>query len=125
MTTPLLIYVAGPYRAPTAWRREEYIHRARVWGVHLARCGAYPVIPHSNTAHFDGEANDVLFLKGTLALMRRCDAVLMIDGWRQSIGATEERAEAMRLGMPVRDVAGVDPDDEETLVNTHEWISDL
>lgn len=98
---PLLIYVAGPYRAPTAWQREQNIHRARTWGVALAKAGAYPVIPHANTAHFDGEAEDTLWLAGTLELMRRCDGVLLIDGWDRSSGARAEREEAYRLGLPV------------------------
>ena len=66
MTNPLLIYVAGPYRAPTAWQREQNIHRAREVGVMLARAGAYPVIPHANTAHLDGEADDALWLFPTV-----------------------------------------------------------
>lgn len=33
--------------------------------------------------------------------MRRCDAVLMVAGWESSVGATNERDEALRLGMPV------------------------
>jgi hypothetical protein len=101
-----LIYVAGPYRAPTAWQRERNIHRAREWGVALARAGAYPVIPHSNTAHFDGEADDALWLAGTLELMRRCDGVLLIEGWERSSGARAEADEAARLGIPVVVVEG-------------------
>lgn len=103
MTTPLLIYIAGPYRATTAWRREQNIHRARAWGVVVARAGAYPVIPHANTAHFDGEAPDELWLAGTLALMRKCDGVLLIDGWCYPNGACAECDEAVRLGIPVLD----------------------
>lgn len=99
--TPLLIYIAGPYRAPTAWQREQNIHRARTWGVAVAHAGAYPVIPHANAAHFDGEAEDALWLAGTLELMRRCDAVLMIPRWSDSSGARAEHDEAMRLGIPV------------------------
>lgn len=99
--TPPLIYVAGPYRAPTAWQREKNIHRARTWGVALAKAGAYPVIPHSNTAHFDGEAEDALWLAGTLALMRRCDGVLLIERWSESSGARAEHDEAVHLGLPI------------------------
>ena len=104
--TPLLIYVAGPYRAPTAWQREQNIHRARVWGMALAKAGAYPVIPHANTAHFDGEAEDTLWLAGTLRLMHRCDGVLMIDGWSQSTGARAEREDADRYALHVLDADG-------------------
>lgn len=103
---PPLIYIAGPYRAPTAWGRERNIHEARRFGVMVARAGGYPVIPHSNTAHFDGEAPDELWLAGTLELMWRCDAVLLMPRWEESIGARTERAEALRLALPVVSTTG-------------------
>lgn len=98
---PLLIYVAGPYRAKTPWQVEQNIHAARAFGVTLAKLGAYPVIPHSNTAHFDGEADDALWLAGTLRLVEKCDGVVMLPTWRQSSGAQAEHAKAIDLGMPV------------------------
>jgi len=36
-----------------------------------------------------------------MAEMRTCDAVLMVPGWAQSVGAVAEKAEAERLGIPV------------------------
>lgn len=103
---PLLIYVAGPYRAKTTWDINCNIHKARVWGATLARCGAYPVIPHSNTSNFDGIAEDSLWLEGTLALLTRCDAAIFIDGWLDSSGSKAEWERALHLRMPVLDVSG-------------------
>lgn len=40
MTSPLLIYIAGPYRAETAWLRDLNIHNARAWLEHVARSRA-------------------------------------------------------------------------------------
>ena len=96
-----LVYVAGRYRAPTVWERDCNIHAARKIGALVVGAGAYPVIPQSNTSHFDGLADDPFWLDGTLQLMRRCDAVIMCPGWEASQGATGERAEALRLGLPV------------------------
>jgi len=96
-----LIYIAGPYRAPTTWGIAENIHAARMAGAMVAQLGAYPVIPHSNTAHMDGIASDDLWLSGTLELMRRCDGVILIPGWKRSTGSKNEHAEAIRLGLPV------------------------
>lgn len=96
-----LVYIAGPYRAATAWGVECNIQAARKVGADVVLLGAYAVIPHSNTAHFDGLASDEFWLEGTLELMRRCDAVLMVPGWEASTGARGERAEAERLGPPV------------------------
>jgi hypothetical protein len=101
MTPPPLIYIAGPYRAPTTWEIDRNIVAARELGAHVARMGAYPVIPHSNTAHFDGLAPDELWLDGTLELLRRCDAVALVEGWGRSSGARGEVREADRRGIPI------------------------
>ncbi len=98
-----LVYVAGPYRGKTAWEVECNIQRARELGAEVAELGAYPVIPHSNTSHFDGLASDELWLEGTLELMRRCDAVIFHPEWKRSSGSRAERAEAERLGLPCFD----------------------
>ena len=42
-----------------------------------------------------------LRLAGTLELMRRCDAVVVIPGWEHSTGTKAEIDEAMRLEIPV------------------------
>jgi nucleoside 2-deoxyribosyltransferase len=99
--TPMLVYVAGPYRANTAFGREENIFNARRVGAMLARNGFFPVIPHANTAHFDGLQEDEFWLEGTLEMMRRCDAVYMMPNWRASKGAVAERDEAINLSIPV------------------------
>jgi nucleoside 2-deoxyribosyltransferase len=96
-----LVYIAGPYRAPTTWGVDQNIHRAREIGAIVAGLGAYPIIPHSNTAHMDGAADDVLWLAGTLELMRRCDAVVVAPRWERSTGTRAEIDEAMRLEIPV------------------------
>lgn len=95
-----LVYVAGPYRGFSAWEIECNIVAARKLGAKVAQAGAYPVIPHSNTAHFDGLASDELWLNGTLELMRRCDAVVFTTDWQRSSGARAERVEAERMGLP-------------------------
>jgi hypothetical protein len=101
MSRVLLVYVAGPYRAPTAWGVERNIQRARDLGALVAQAGAYPVIPHSNTSHFDGLAPDALWLDGTIELLRRCDAVIVVDCWEQSSGTRAELAEANDRRLPV------------------------
>lgn len=96
-----LVYVAGPYRAETPHKIAENIHRARLLALRVWKLGAVAICPHMNTAHFDGECPDDVWLKGDLEILRRCDAVILADGWAGSSGTMAEVAEAERLGIPV------------------------
>jgi hypothetical protein len=102
----LLVYVAGPYRTnsefgSTAFGREANIFHAREAGARLAKAGHMPIIPHANTAQFDGLNTDEFFLDATLELMLRCDAVFLMPNWQDSTGARAEKEEAEQLGLPV------------------------
>lgn len=114
----LLVYIAGPYRAKTPFAVEGNIRAARELGAVVVACGHYPVIPHSNTSHFDGLGPDELFLEGTMLLMERCDAVLFAPTWQSSDGAVEEHARAQQLRIPI--IYG--PDESYTDVARHEEI---
>lgn len=60
-----------------------------------------PVTPHSITAKMSGVESDELWVQGTLELMRRCDAVLVLPGYERSEGTKGEIAEAERLKLPI------------------------
>jgi nucleoside 2-deoxyribosyltransferase len=98
-----VVYVAGPYRAATRELIAENIAVARSVAVSSARMGWFPLCPHTNTAHFDDDlpGQDQFFLDGTLALMERCDAVVLINGWRYSAGTLGEVHRARELGIPI------------------------
>lgn len=118
-----LIYIAGPYRAPSDYEVHQNIERARSYGATVAGTGlAYPVIPHSNTAHFGGlnGTTDELWLEGTLELMRRCDGVVLTPGWTGSSGSRAEKAEADALGIPVLDL-----DRHECSITVLRWLIDV
>jgi hypothetical protein len=99
-----IVYVAGPFRAPTAWQIAENIRHAERYGLEVATRGAMPLIPHANTAHFHGIGADQFWLDGTMALLRRCDAILLVPGWQRSSGTRAELEEAKRLALPVFDL---------------------
>lgn len=104
MSTAKLFYVAGPFRAKkpgSHWEVAENVRRAERVGFKVAQAGGFPVIPHANTANFEGELDDMFWLDGTLEMLRRCDAVVMAPGWIRSTGAKRERAEALSMGLPV------------------------
>lgn len=100
-----LVYVAGPYRSETREGVAQNVAAARHVGQLCVRKGWFPVLPTINTAHFDhdfpGLADDQYWLDGTLELMRRCDAVVLVDGWQYSSGAQGEIEEARKLGLKV------------------------
>lgn len=96
-----VVYVAGPFRGPHAWAIENNIRRAEEAGFEVAKLGAMPLIPHTNTRYFHGALPDQFWLDGTLALMYKCDAAYFIEGWEKSSGAREEHAQCIARGIPV------------------------
>jgi len=100
-----LVYVAGPYRAETREGVAQNVAAARHVGRLCVRKGWFPILPTVNTAHFDhdfpGLADDDFWRDGTMELMRRCDAVVLVDGWQYSSGAHAEIKEARKIGLKV------------------------
>lgn len=88
-----LIYIAGPYRGDV----EANILAATRMGQILKRGQkVFPIVPHCN-----GDGPDDYMLAGTMALMRRCDAVLALPTWQSSQGAVAEIRDADARGLPV------------------------
>lgn len=98
-----VIYIAGKFRGANAWEVEQNIREAEAMAFNVANLGASFICPHTNTRFFDGTINDEFWLDATMELLRRCDAVMLVDNWQDSRGAQAEVAEAQRLQMPVFD----------------------
>lgn len=96
-----VIYIAGPYRAGDLQGILNNIKRARRVAARLWGQGWAVICPHSNTALFDGLANDSVWLKGDLEILSRCDAVYMMDGWELSEGASQEHTLATMLNKEI------------------------
>lgn len=104
MKTMPKVYVAGPYRNPSRRVINRNIMYARDVGLAAIRKGWNALIPHANTGHLDMLAPDIgdrFWLASTMDWMRVCDAVVLVEGWENSIGTQAEIAEAKRLGIPV------------------------
>jgi hypothetical protein len=100
---PALVYIAGPYRASDPWEVERNVRSAELWIPHIAALGVVPICVHSMYRFFDKSA-DVsadYWIKGTLEIMRRCDAVFVRPGDYVSEGTEGEINEANALGIPV------------------------
>lgn len=105
MTPPMrLIYIAGPYTALTAADVAENVQRARRVADRVNRDGGgrcFAVTPHFLGSGIEDSGDPQFWYDATMAVLRRCDAVALVDGWEKSKGALEEVAEADRLGLPV------------------------
>lgn len=96
-----LIYIAGPYRGPNAWAIEQNIRRAEDAAAKVWAAGHAALCPHANSRHMDGVTSDENFLVGTMEMLRRCDAILLVAGWRESQGSRAEQTFAASVGMPI------------------------
>lgn len=94
-----VIYIAGPFRAANQWEQEQNIRRAEELSLRVWRVGGVALCPHLNTRFFSGALPDEVWLEGDLELLRRCDAILMVQGWELSFGAVQERAFALEHGI--------------------------
>src|SRR5947207_11192639 len=97
-----VIYVAGKLSGPNNFEIARNVAAAEDVGLRVAQFGAMPLSPHSNTGlKFFGTITEDFWYEGTLELLRRCDAVIMVPGYESSRGARAECEEAHRLNLPV------------------------
>ena len=107
-TPPPLIYVAGPYRAPTAWQIEQNIRAAEEAALEIWQLGAGAICPHTMNRFFEGVAPDQVVLPAMIELLRRCDALLVLPGYEKSEGTCAEIRAASEVPIPMfRDFPGL------------------
>jgi nucleoside 2-deoxyribosyltransferase len=85
-----VIYIAGPYRAATPHGILENIRRAEALAIEVWRAGYIAFCPHLNSAFFDGLVPDEMFLAGTMEMLSRCDGVIIVEEWADSLGTRAE-----------------------------------
>lgn len=96
-----VVYVAGPFRAENAWEIEQNIRRAEALALEVWKLGLAAVCPHANNRFYQGAASDDVWLAGDLAILERCDALLLVPDWQDSEGTLEEIDHAREQGIPV------------------------
>ena len=89
------IYLAGPVRGKPDSNSEAF-RRAFTYA---AKCGWHPVSPLE--IRFDDPEDIKEVMSKCLAELLRCDAIFMLNGWGQSLGAKAEFWTAKSVGMPV------------------------
>lgn len=99
-----VVYIAGPFRSKqpgNEWEREQNIRRAEWLALEVWKAGYACICPHANTRNFQGALPDDVWLDGDIAILLKCDAVLMTPDWGDSVGACQEREFAREAGIPV------------------------
>lgn len=86
-----IVYIAGPFRAPTPFAVAENVRAAERMGLAVARAGGMPLIPHANTGLFDGQLTAQFWITGTAELLRRSDAAIFLRTWETSEGSKLEK----------------------------------
>lgn len=94
-------YISGPYRAATTRRIQDNIMAAGEVALKYWKLGYAVICPQMNTALFDGECEDKVWLEGDIELMKRADIVVMMKGWTFSKGAAAEFELAAELQMEI------------------------
>lgn len=98
-----VIYVAGPYRADSAYGVYQNIRKAEAKAVELWQEGWIVLCPHLNSQLFEHmmpNANEVC-LAGGLVLVERCDAIYMMSGWESSVGSKAELEVAKKNNLEI------------------------
>ncbi len=94
-----VVYVAGAFRAKTQWGIMQNVRHAEDASLRLWKRGYAVICPHTMTQHFQNECPDRLWLDGCLELLKRCDAIYVLDNWKESEGTQEELKLALKLGL--------------------------
>ena len=99
-----LAYIAGSYRNSNAKVVIENIRHAEKYAIKYWRLGYAVICPHLNTTFFDSLDSpiaDETWLKGDIEILKRCDVIVLIPGWKKSSGAREEMKTALQVGLAI------------------------
>ena len=89
-----LIYTAGKYSDSTLFLTKKNIKKAKAISIEIWDLGAAAVCPHLNTYLFDyGNQTTATwkdYIEGDLKIIEGCDALYMVNNWKNSKGAIKE-----------------------------------
>lgn len=94
-------FICGSYRAKTVNGISENIQRAENYAKQYWKKGYAVICPHKNTAFFDGLCCDKVWLNGAKELLRRSDVIVLIPGWKSSMGSRSEHKLAIKLSKEI------------------------
>lgn len=100
----MIIYISGPYSADTEEGIKENIRRASEVALRAWEKGWTVICPHKNTAGFHNHDSLTYddWMRGNIEMLLKCDAILMMDGWTDSMGALREYGIASAYWNPLK-----------------------
>jgi hypothetical protein len=97
---PPVIYIAGPFRGPHARIIEANVRRAEDLSWEVWALGAAAICPHTMTRFWQDSLPDDVWLVGDLAILAKCDGLIVTEDWMHSVGARAEVRYAEEHGLP-------------------------
>lgn len=99
----MIIYISGKYTDKTPEKVRNNIEFAKKTAITLWNKGYKCICPHLNTGFFEIEtsATHEDFLDLDFRLISTSDAVFMLPNWKTSDGSKQEKAHAVKTGIPV------------------------
>jgi len=95
-----VVFISGPYRADTPRQIQRNINKAAEVALKYWKMGYAVICPHTYCIIY-GECVDSVWLEGDLEMLRRCDGIVMMEGWENSKGSEMEHAFANEFGIKV------------------------
>lgn len=112
-----LVYIAGPYSATGVLSKiPSFIGKFFIWfeinqNIKKARKIAQQIwspdysvfCPHTNTAHFNQNGGSLMYLRGDIIILQKCDVVFFLKDWKKSKGAVKEMEVCKKLKIEIVD----------------------
>jgi len=89
-----LCYIAGKFRGENHWEIHQNVIKAEMAIPKLLEMGYAPICPHKLTENLQGLFPDQTYLEICLEILKRCDSILMLSNWKDSVGSCEELRKA-------------------------------
>ena len=96
-----VIYVSSAMTAADGWLWEQNCRRAEEIGFEIAALGAAPIVPATMGRFFNGAYDRDTWMEIDISILAKCDVLVTVPGWENSLGAQEEVAFCQEHGIPV------------------------